>query len=194
VANYNHVTWPQLDAAYTDEFGQVEAEVYRAAGDLWPLAETYSIRVLQDSQSGQRLLLKAVAVVSRVYRERPGQISNLEAYVYQTFKHLVLAQLEKENGHRRLETENHHQLAPPVDSASANPDRKILVQQIMRRMDTWMREVFELLVLGHTFEEIGPKYNQSAHALRTRFSKALNKLTKKIEAETLAAEKKSSSQ
>jgi len=194
VANDNHLPWPHLSSAYTDEFGQIEADVYRAAGELWRLAETYSIKVLQDSQAGQRLLLRAVAIVSRVYQERPDQINNLKAYLYRTFKRLVLDHLEKENGHRRLEIENLSKLVHPGDSTSADVERKILVQQIMRRMDAWMREVFELLMLGHTFEEIGPKFNQSAHLIRTKFSKELSKLTKRIQADTTAAEKKSFTQ
>jgi DNA-directed RNA polymerase specialized sigma24 family protein len=191
VTKNTHIPWPSLDAAYVDEFGSIEADVYGAAGDLWPLAELYSINALQDAQIGQRLLLKAAAIVSRVSRESPEKIVNLKAYLYQTFKRMMLAQLEHENGHRRLEATHLSEGAGVSDSLSIDIDQKILIQQIMRRMDEGMREIFKLLILGHTFEEIGSKLNQNPHRLRTKFSKQLMKLKKRIEAETIAAEKKS---
>jgi DNA-directed RNA polymerase specialized sigma24 family protein len=192
VTKNHHIPWPSLETAYLDEFGQIETDVYLVASGLWRQAESYALRVLQDAQTGQILLLKATALVSRVKRESPKQIDNLQAYLYSTFKRLVLAQLEKENGHRKLEVEHLSQLPQPGESLSVDVDRKILIQQIMRSMESWMLEVFELLVLGHTFEEIAPRFNQSAHVLRTRYSKSLKKLTKQILAETLDAEKKGS--
>ena len=175
-----------------DEFGQIEADVYLVASELWGQAERYSIKVLQDAQTGQRLLLKAAALVSRINKESPAQIDNLKAYLYRTFKRLVLAQLETENGHRRLEVEHLSQFQESVDSLSIDIDRKILIQQIMGRMESSMREIFELLVLGHTFEEIAPQFNQSAHTMRTRYNKRLKKLSKQIRDEIIMAEKKSS--
>jgi hypothetical protein len=190
VTKYNHIPWPPLDAAYVDEFGPIEVDVHRAAGDLWPQAEAYSLTVLQDVQIGQRLLLKAAAGVSRIYREKPADILNLKAYLYRTFKRLILAQLEYENGHRRLEAVYLSEGADVLDSVSTDIEQKILIQQIMRRMDEWMLEIFKLLILGHTFEEIGTKRNQKPQRLRAKFSKQLMKLKKRIQAETIAAEKK----
>jgi DNA-directed RNA polymerase specialized sigma24 family protein len=191
VAEETHIPWPPIEAAYTDEFGQVEMVVFKAAGDLWPRAERYSRQVLRDNQAGQRLLLQATAIVSRIYVERVDQISDLKAYLYQTFKRLVLAQLEKERGHRRLESAMLHHIAGEPDTSTSDLDQKILVQQIVKRMDKWMREVFELLVLGHTFEEIARDSNQNAHRLRNKYNNPQKKLTKQIQAERLSSEQKS---
>lgn len=171
-------------------FGQIEVDVFRAAGELWPRAERYSRQVLGDGQAGQMLLLKAAAIVSRIYVERVGQISDLKAYLYQTFKRLVLAKLESERGHRRLESEMLYQVAGEPDTSTTDLDQKILVQQIVKRMDKWMREVFELLVLGHTFEEIARNSNLDAHSLRSKYNKFQKKLIKQIQAEMLATEQK----
>jgi DNA-directed RNA polymerase specialized sigma24 family protein len=187
VAEENHIPWPHIETSYTDEFGHVEIDVHRVAGDIWPWAERYARQVLQDGQAGQRLLLQATAIVSRVNAEHAEHISDLRAYLVRTFKRLVLAQLEKESGHRRLESE---MLRGSVDEGNAStPDleQKILVQQIVQRMDGWMREIFEQLVLGHTFEEIGRKSRQNAHSLRTKYNKHFNKLIKQMRAEMLPA-------
>lgn len=186
----NHTSWPSIGSAYVDEFGPIEREVYQAAGELWPQAERYSISVLQDGPAGQRILHNAAAIVSRIYLERSGRINNLKAYLYQTFKRLVLAQLEKESGHRKLEAAMLSRTTEEAESLTTDIDRKILVQQIMQRMDRQMREIFELLVLGHTFEEIGQHLNRSAHSIRTAYNRRLNRLIMQIKAETLAAENK----
>jgi DNA-directed RNA polymerase specialized sigma24 family protein len=191
VAEKKHISWPAIKAAYTDEFGRIEMEVYQMAGELWPWAEGYSRRVLQDEPAGQRLLLQAAAIVSRVRAESSDRIGNLRAYLIRTFKRLVLAQLEKESGHRRLESEMLHDSTGEAVASTAELDQKILVQQIVKRMDEWMRKVFEELILDHTFEEIARKSNQNAHSLRTKYNKYLNKLMKQMQAEMLAAEKKS---
>jgi DNA-directed RNA polymerase specialized sigma24 family protein len=190
VAEENHIPWPVIEGAYTDMFGQIEVEVFRAAGELWPQAERYSRQALRDGQSGQMLLLQAAAIVSRIYVERVGQISDLKAYLYQTFKRLVLARLELERGHRRLESEMLHRTADEPDPSTTNLEQKILLQQIVKRMDNWMREIFELLILGHTFEEIARNSNQDAHRLRSKYNKLQKKLIKQIQAEMPATEQK----
>lgn len=176
--------WPELSIAYTDEFGLIDPVLYEAAGVLWKTsAERFALSTLADAPTGLRLMLKAVAIVSRKSAEPGNLIANLSAYLYQTYKHLVLAELEKENGHRRRETERQTEIESLSVSLAEDVDRKILVQQIVRQMDDWMREVFELLTLGHTFEEIGRLRNQNAHALRTKFNKHLKRLTKQIQSE-----------
>jgi hypothetical protein len=85
------------------------------------------------------------ALVTRARSEQFTRIDNLPGYLFRTFKRLVLERLEIENGHRRLETEF---LLAPAAEESADPDEKILIQQVMQRMDALTREVFELLLLG----------------------------------------------
>lgn len=172
--------WPPLQNTYTDEFGQIEPEVYTAAGTLWNRAEHFAISTLGDSATGLRLMVKAAAIVSRKRAAQDDHINYLSAYLFQTYKHLVLAELEKENGHRQREREMGMASASSPDSLAEDVDRKILVQQIMGRMDEWMRGVFEMQILGYTFEEIGQLRNQNAHVLRTKFNKRLKRLMKEL--------------
>lgn len=174
--------WPLLESAYTDEFGHIEPDIYAVAGALWKAsAERFALSTLADAPTGLRLMLKAAAIVSRKHAEPGNLIANLSAYLYQTYRHLVLAELEKENGHRRREKERQGEIESISVSLVEDVDRKILVQQIMQQMDDWMREVFELLMLGHSFEEIGKLREQNAHALRTKFNKHLKRLMKQIQ-------------
>lgn len=174
--------WPLLDTSYTDEFGEIDPGVYAIAGRLWGQGERYARSTLGDASTGLRLMLRAVAIVSRKQATPGSLIANLSAYLFQTYKHLVLAELEKENGHRQRETERRAEVASLSVSLAEDVDRKILVQQIMGRMDAWMRETFELLTLGHTFEEIAKLRGSNAQVLRTKFSRHLKRLIKQIRA------------
>jgi len=172
--------WPPVEAGYIDEYGPIEPEVYQAAGALWSQAERFAVQLLHDAPAGLSLMLKAAALVSRKRAENPGQIANIRAYLFQTYKRLVLAEMQKENGHEAaleagLEAASH--------SLVEEVDRKILVEQIVRRMDRWTRQVFEWLTLGHTFEEIGQALGKSPPATRNKFRDQLNRLMKQIEAE-----------
>lgn len=176
-----HTALPPLEAAYTDEFGRIEPDVYSAASAIWQRCEQYALATLGDAPAGLRLLLKSAAIATRRHALPDAYIANLPAYLFQTYKHLVLAELEKENGHRQRETERHTEIEALSVSLAEDVDRKILIQQIMQRMDDWMRGVFELRMLGHSFEEIGKLRGQNAHALRTKFNKHFKRLTKQIQ-------------
>jgi DNA-directed RNA polymerase specialized sigma24 family protein len=189
MVDFVHTNWPPLETGYTDEFGPIDAEAYQVAGHLWRQAESFARSKLGDEANGLRLLLKAAAQVSRLRAQQPDQITNLTAYLQQTYKRLVLAELEKENGHRQREEELARELSSLLCSPSEELDRKILIQQLVRRMDEWTRQVFEWLALGHSFEEIGRALGRSPHATRNKYHERLKRLMQQIAAETEAAEK-----
>jgi DNA-directed RNA polymerase specialized sigma24 family protein len=179
--------WPPLDDSYTDEFGHIDADVYGIAGSVWPQAEAFANTALHDGAAGLRLMIKAVALVSRARLERGAQISNLPAYIFRTYKRLVLASLEIQNGHRKLEIAHTDPEPAAISDASASLDELILIQQIIGRMDVWTRSVFELLTLGLTYDEIGEELGASGHVTRTKYSKRIKRLIKQLDAETKMA-------
>jgi DNA-directed RNA polymerase specialized sigma24 family protein len=128
-------------------------------------------------------MLKAAAAVSRKRAEPGPPIQNLQAYLFQTYKHLLLAEMEKENGHRQRDLERHFELTSASDADAETLERKILIQQVIRRMDEWMRAIFELLTLGYSFEEIGRLRAENGHALRSKFHKRLGRLAKELNKE-----------
>lgn len=175
--------WPPLESSYTDEFGPMDPEIYKAAGEIWTgWGEKFALKTLRDEHAGMPLMLKSVAEVSRVRAAKIDHIGNLKAYLSITYKRLVLERLEKENGHRRRDRQM-LDLSSPA-SSEADLDRKILVQQLIRRMDPWTRRVFELLALGYSNEEIGFSLGMQANAVRSRYHKSIVRLKKQIEAES----------
>jgi RNA polymerase sigma factor (sigma-70 family) len=171
--------------AYTDEFGKIGGEVNNVLNDLLPRARNFALSKLQDESEGDRLLRKAAASVERVYCKQPDQIDDLHNYLFTAFKHLVIAELKRR---RRVESLDDHQAAALVlglTDVVDNVEQKILLEEIMQRMETPMREIFEMLILGYTFEDIAKEFGEKSNKLRSRFSKLLAKLIKQLNKETL---------
>jgi hypothetical protein len=97
--------WPLIKSDYTDEYGQIQVEVYMAAGAIWDAARRFALLTLQDSHTGSKLLFRAAVIVSLKRTEPNVLIEDLKAYLFQTYKHLVLDELRKEN--RRKEGRSH---------------------------------------------------------------------------------------
>src|SRR5262245_51850653 len=92
--------WPRLETGCGEEFGPVDPEVHCLAREVWPRAEHLAVDLLGDPAAGHQLLTRAVVAVSALSRDRREQIRDPHAYLFQTYKRLVLAELEKLNGHR----------------------------------------------------------------------------------------------
>lgn len=181
-----HKTWLpmlSLEDAFADEFGVILPEVYKAACELWNHSESFVLSTLGAPATGQRLMFKAAALVSRRLSKYPDQIKHLHAYLRQTFKGLALDEMEKENGHRdKIERAQGEPSAEYLFGyREEDLDRKILIQQIIRLMDDWTREVFVLLAADYSYEKIAAMRGQSANAIRSRFSKQLKKIRKQIQ-------------
>jgi DNA-directed RNA polymerase specialized sigma24 family protein len=192
--------WPPLEevfapaggaAPYRDEFGEIDADVYQTAGELWNgRGREFARARLQDCPSGLRLMVRAAADVTRRRREHEAEIKHLSGYLWTAYRHLVLNELEKENDHRRRDFMNVME-SSGQDSTAKDLDRKILVQEVERRMDAFTRKVYQYLLLGFEFSEIGEKLNKNPRALKRRFDRQLARLMKQIEAEHAAAASKS---
>jgi DNA-directed RNA polymerase specialized sigma24 family protein len=179
----SNINWPPLPSprdGYTDEFGVILPEVYKAVREIWPQTEHFVRSTLGDLAAGQHLMFKAAATVSRQRSQNPDLIKDLNAYLRRAFKRLVLDELEKETGHRdKLEQARSEQSL--FDSPEEDLDRKILIQQLVRLMDDWTREVFLLLAAGYDHEEIAAMRDQQANAIRSRFSKQLKKIRERLQ-------------
>lgn len=184
--------WPPLDAAYMDEFGHVELEVYNKAGELWEsFGEQFAHSKIDDVHLGLELMLKAAANVSRVYRDSGQQIENLPAYLLKAYKRLLLAELKKQNGRLRLASEHVAETAPGHDATTVELENKIDFERLCRRMDRWMREILELLILGYTFEEIGLMRGESGRGIGNKYNRKLKRLVEDLNVESEVAAKKS---
>jgi len=170
--------WPNLETGYDDEFGAVDPVVHGAAGDLWSCAEHLAYDLLHDSVAGYGLLKQAVAAVSRLAPERRALIRDLPAYLFQTYKRLVLAELEKQNARNTRQLDSADLQRLPIDAGDI--ERDILIQELVGRLDSWSRNVFEALLLGYSFGEIGGALGRNPHVVRNRFRLAVRKLARSI--------------
>jgi hypothetical protein len=172
--------FPPLEAAYTDEFGTIDPHVYQTAKEIWSPAERLAVELLHDSQKGLQLMMKAVAAVSRIRESTP--IGNLAAYLYRSYKRLILAELEKEKGHQRIMS-GRFSSDDFINETEDELNRKILINELRRRMDNWTREVFDYLCLEYKFKDLVPRYGTAENVIRSKYSKKVAKLARRITAE-----------
>jgi DNA-directed RNA polymerase specialized sigma24 family protein len=178
-----------LDTSYVDEFGPINREVYELAATLWPLAVSLIHRTIQDLQTGQNLMIKAVAIVSRKLAEQPEKMTSLHGYLFRTFSRLVSAEFEKETKHGRLALAQ-TQAGEKAERSDSDIYNAILLQEALTRADPWTREVAELHIIGYTFEEIGKKFGMKANYVRAKWFKGVTRLTETIRREIETTEKK----
>ena len=183
------VAWPDLEVSYIDEFGLIDRAVYDISRNVWPAVVPYIRRTLRDVQAGQIVMMKAAALVSRKVNENPQKITSVHGYLYRTFIHLLSKEVEKEGKHAEL---NLAMLANTEASAEASDEavyEKILIHQLLDRADPQTRRVFELRMLGHTFEEIAREQHMQSNHLRSEWSKEIRRLAALIESETRESER-----
>jgi DNA-directed RNA polymerase specialized sigma24 family protein len=166
--------------AYLDEWGAVAPEVYQAAVSLRKQAETYARATLGAEDAGSNFLAKAAATVTRALIDRHEPITNLQGYLFQTYKRLVMAELEKERAHERILAERANEASQNRHNVSAELDQYILIEQLRMRMNQRTRLVFDLLILGHTFEEIGLMLGKSSRAVRNNYYEQIARLKQEV--------------
>jgi len=171
---------PEIAAAYMDEWGVVAPEVHQAAIALRKRAESYARAILHNEDAGYTLLVKAAAIVTRALEDHPGRITNLQAYLFQTYRRQVLAELEKEKSRERILVEHAGEIATGDRGDSAELDQYILIQELRKLMNQRTRLVFDLLALGHTFEEIGLMLGKSSRAVRNNYYDQVARLKKEL--------------
>ena len=174
MADSLQISWPSLDAPYLDEFGCIDKDIHQAAGEIWRWAAAYAIATLGDEASGQLALKKVCAKITEKRAAGDIQIVKLNAYIQTAFKHEVLAQLKrKRSANMELTTE-------PSTGSGLDIDQKILIEQILARMDLEDRRVTELLILGYSFEEIAKKDGKRSNVIRSRHSKLMKRIKQEL--------------
>jgi DNA-directed RNA polymerase specialized sigma24 family protein len=171
---------PEIATAYMDEWGLVTPEVHQAAVALREQAENYARAILHNEETGRTLLAKAAAIVTRALTDQPGHITNLRAYLFQTYKRQVLAELQKEKARERILSERAGGKAVEERIDSEDLDQRLLIQELRQRMNPRTRQVFDLLSLGHTFEDIGLILTKSSRSVRNKYYEQLARLKKEL--------------
>lgn len=172
--------WPPLTNGYIDEFGPIDPTLHEVAGRLWPTVEVQLRRARIVPEDGQTLMLKAVALVTRATCQRTEEISHIDGYLWKTFHRLLLEELERRALHSKLDAEFGARFAPEAQRSEDEITRIILMREILDRADEWLRQVLELLQMGHSYEEIAMLLGGRANVIRSRVSKRLKALAKQI--------------
>src|SRR6185369_13497964 len=129
------IPWPLLDAPYVDEFGCIDQDIHETAREIWRWAAQYAIDTLGDEASGQLALKKVCAKITEKRAAGAIRILNLRAYIQTAFKHEVLAQL------KRNRSANVELSGEPVTNYDLDIDQRILVEQILARMEPEDRRI-----------------------------------------------------
>ncbi len=175
----SHLSWPELpnpNESYADEFGMIAPEVYGAAGELWPQARNFSLNQLGDTATGQRLLFKAAAQVSRQLLGTHESIQNLKSYLWLSFRRLVLEESKRTQRQHSADDE----LGKLEIREAKNIDDQILWQELLQQMSPQTRQLFQLRALGHSYEEIARLMGKRANVLRAKLDKEIKKLRKQF--------------
>lgn len=186
----SEITWPDLDSSYVDEFGFIDQAVYEVARKVWPAVVPSILRSLRDLHAGQTVMLKAAALVSRKLGDDSVSISNLYGYLYRTFSRALRDEAEKEGKHAELNQVMLERDDVDYKQSDQSIHKRILIHQILERADPDTRSIFELLLLGHTLEEIAKTRGMASNRLRKNWSQEIRRLTAAINAEMREAERK----
>lgn len=161
-----------------------EDEIVKVAQSLLPAARAMAGRAHQASVPVEDLMQEAISKVGP-WRRRKPPITNLPAYLFTTYKHLLWAYLRRTQQEVNLSESAWGRLP-----ASANPlqtiEAKILIEEIVKRLKEEERFIFNCLALDYSYREISKMYERQfgtkmgESVLRSKFSKAVKKLAEEI--------------
>ena len=177
--------WPNWDAltpTFKSSFSSINERVYEAAREIWPKALHFAQRHRLDTSDALDVFLKVIESVSKsIERRESEEIKSLPNYLFRSYRHAIWKTLKEEKHHESLESINEELTS--VINVSDMMEKTILLGEIVARMDNQTHKVFELLILGFSFKEIGQKLSTSPNAIRARFSRELRRLAREIKAE-----------
>ncbi len=170
----------RLQLSPVDRFGRaIDPAVLEAAEGLGQGVIGYGERVVGDPAVLANLLEESAAAVSRVLRtQQQGNgtpIRDLRAYLFKAFIRRV-----NRVAHRRPAFGNSPRPTSMGIPAAEHIDRRILIEEFLRRCDPIICEMFYRRIEGFSWKEIGKKYGISAHAAESRFGQAVQRVRKRL--------------
>ena len=182
--------WPELQDSYIDEFGDIDIEIYEVARVMWPRVQPRILRMINNVEEGQRLMMKATAAVSQRKAAYPERMTNPKAYLLVTFSRLLLEEHKRQVRYEELDVTTDERVMRQPDPNYVDIDEVILIREILERADDWTREIYQYLIIGYTFEELAAARGLKANRLRSMWSKKMFKLKNQIEKEMRTAKRR----
>ena len=165
---------------------ETEQKLMAAALRVWPRAEAYARRELNDSGLGdetgllrdvwEQTLQSVSKTLRRTFRFRP--IRDLDSYVFGAFAHRLKRFLKKQ---KIIEfVPSNSELAELRGAQDwdwvENLEHSLELKEIVEHMDDWMKEVAFRRAFGHPWKQIGRDLGLSEGATKKRFLRGLKKL------------------
>jgi DNA-directed RNA polymerase specialized sigma24 family protein len=145
-------------------------------------AMQHAERLLVDPAEAANVLEEAAAAVSRVLiakKSPASSIRSLEPYLFRAF----LRRLNRRRKRELLLAET-YDLENLNSLASQDPretlEMKIFIDEFMMHCDAEMRDVLCRRLAGYSWDEIARLYGRSRHAAESKFSKAIQKVRRKL--------------
>ena len=171
-----------------DRLGRpIHPGVLTVAQNIARQALSYGEKILGDPAVALNLFEEAAAAVSEAVETRRASakppVRDLRAYLFRVY----VRRISQER--RRDVTLNHkvelRQEANRPKRTCAEPEVKLLVDEVMAACDKATQEIVLRRLEGFSWDEIGDRYGISAHAARIRFSKALKRARKTLKARSM---------
>lgn len=178
--------WPPLTSGYKDVFGEIDLDVYNAAGEIWQQGRALARAKGIDDAVTHTAMIRAVAKVSRRLEQPAPNLKTpgaRKAYLFTAFRRCLLDETQKKENINTTTPEDVEGLADG-EGLAAQIERKILLEEIVRHMDSDTRYVYERLILGYSFEEIAKTMNIQANRLRSSYSKRIKKIAAEFATES----------
>jgi RNA polymerase sigma factor (sigma-70 family) len=168
-------------------------EVFEVARSLLPAAKAFARKVGLDPDTADDSMMEAAKRVLELQQiesveDSPTKIRNLPAYLFTVYKNLTIVELRRQE---REPTISNDDLTTRAGDTGADAVRsvesRILVSEIVKRMNPKSRTIFSYLVLGYAYEEIAYRFKKdlgisvTAATLRSEFSKAVSRITRELD-------------
>ena len=169
---------------------KAEQELMAAALRVWPRAEAYARRELNDSGLGdetslvwdvwERTLQSVLKTLHRTFRLR--RIRDLDFYVFGAFAHRLKRLLKKQ---KIIEfVPSNSELADLRGAQDwdwvANLENSLELKEMVNQMDDWMKEVAFRRAFDHSLWQIGRDLGLGEGATKKRFLRGLKKLRDRL--------------
>ena len=163
-----------------------------AARRVWPYAQAHAQRELPRVRSDPESDMLATEVWEGALRSlarsfhrgkaSSGDIGNLDSYLIGTFRHRFSRACRRQK--RREKTILLVASAPELDAiaqkqglhASLDLDQRVLAQEVIARMDRWLRRVWTAQQYGYSWKEIAQHTGLAEQCAKSRFKYRLSRL------------------
>lgn len=167
--------WKTLSSSFKNSFPALTEDVYNAAGGIWPNALKVARHEGLDESDARAAMFKAI---TRVSNREGEKIRSLQNYLFTTYIRLIRRVIDEQKRYTSLESIN--QDISSDENVTAIMENDILLGEIVARMDSELRRIYEGLILGYSFEELARKERKKANVLRSRFSRGVRDLALQI--------------